>query len=338
MFESEQPLISIIVPVYDVEPYVARCIESIMSQTHKNLQILLINDGSTDKSGVICDDYAKKDSRITVNHQENAGVSSARNTGLDAAKGDWIGFVDSDDWIQPDMYEKLLEEAQKSDKDIAICGFSIQSDDGKRQTNEIYPEFAKPITRMEALEFIVRQRYLKGSICNMLFCQKLFDDMTRFDAEVHGGEDRVFSVKVFLKSNGSTYLPEPLYHVSQRPNSATATFNERRLTLLLGYERILELVSPVCSKLARKTKFNYMDVSVYLINRAVRNNQLQHLPMLRKAARRYAMIYFFAYDIALAKKLRNASVLFFPRLTNKIWGVLLKHHNMKNLIARLNKR
>ena len=114
-------LISVIVPVYNVESYVAECIESIQNQTYMNLEIILVNDGSTDNSGDICDQYATYDERIKVIHKENAGVSAARNTGIEAANGDYIAFVDSDDYIAPNMYEDMLRILKENDLDILEC-------------------------------------------------------------------------------------------------------------------------------------------------------------------------------------------------------------------------
>lgn len=122
MYKHENALVSVVVPVYNVEKYIARCIESILSQTYENLELILVDDGSPDQSGVICDDYANKDSRILVIHQKNAGVSAARNVGIDHAKGEHIFFVDSDDWIEPNHVESLLPI---DDEDL-VCGGFIQ--------------------------------------------------------------------------------------------------------------------------------------------------------------------------------------------------------------------
>lgn len=116
------PKISIIVPVYNVELFLHKCIISILSQTFKDFELILINDGSTDKSGEICDVYSQKDSRIKVIHKKNEGQSSARNKGLEIARGDYIGFVDSDDWIEQDMYKTLYESSIKANADIAVIG------------------------------------------------------------------------------------------------------------------------------------------------------------------------------------------------------------------------
>lgn len=111
---NQPELISIIVPVYKVEKYLDKCVESIVEQTYKNLEIILVDDGSPDNCSAMCDEWAQKDSRIKVIHKENGGLSSARNAGLDACTGDYIGFVDSDDWIEPDMYEYLLNIGMKT--------------------------------------------------------------------------------------------------------------------------------------------------------------------------------------------------------------------------------
>lgn len=116
-----QPTVSVIVPVYNVEKYLARCVDSITSQTYENLDIILVDDGSTDNSGRICGEYAKKDTRIRVIHQKNKGASAARNCGITAASGNYIGFIDSDDWIDKDMYELLVNTAIEHHADIVRC-------------------------------------------------------------------------------------------------------------------------------------------------------------------------------------------------------------------------
>ena len=120
----KEELISVIVPIYNVEQYLEKCIESIISQTYKNLQIILIDDGSNDKSGKICNKYAEKDKRVVVIHKENAGVSEARNTGLDNAKGEWITFVDADDWIEEEYCQRLYNLVIETNSDVALCGYN----------------------------------------------------------------------------------------------------------------------------------------------------------------------------------------------------------------------
>ena len=114
-------LISVIIPIYNVEAYLDECVQSILSQTHKQLEIILVDDGSPDGCPAMCDAWAEKDSRIRVIHKENGGLSDARNVGIDAATGDYIAFVDSDDWIVPEMYEKMLAALKKENADICAC-------------------------------------------------------------------------------------------------------------------------------------------------------------------------------------------------------------------------
>ena len=114
-------LLSVIIPVYNVKPYLEKCVESIVDQTYHNLQIILVDDGSTDGSQTICDELAQKDSRIVVIHKENGGLSTARNVGMDRAKGDYIAFVDSDDWLERNMYEVLINQLEAHDADLVAC-------------------------------------------------------------------------------------------------------------------------------------------------------------------------------------------------------------------------
>lgn len=119
-------MISIIVPVYNVELYIHQCIDSIVNQTYQDIEILLIDDGSTDKCRNICDEYARIDHRIRVFHTENKGLSAARNLGLREARGEYIGFVDSDDWIEPNMYEVLLQQLEKNGAEISVCELFVE--------------------------------------------------------------------------------------------------------------------------------------------------------------------------------------------------------------------
>lgn len=128
----EEKLLSVIVPVYKVEPYLHRCVDSIRIQTYKNLQIILVDDGSPDNCGKICDEYTELDARIIAVHQKNRGLSGARNTGLRYAKGEYVAFVDSDDWIVPMMYETLVGMIEKNDLDMARCGI-IETDGNGRE-------------------------------------------------------------------------------------------------------------------------------------------------------------------------------------------------------------
>ena len=128
---SNKACISVIVPVYKVEPYLDRCVQSVVNQTYPNLEIILVDDGSPDQCPVMCDTWAKKDPRIRVIHKKNGGLSDARNAGMAAASGEYISFVDSDDWIAPEMLERLVKALERDDSDIAACAVEMVWEDGR---------------------------------------------------------------------------------------------------------------------------------------------------------------------------------------------------------------
>jgi glycosyltransferase involved in cell wall biosynthesis len=332
------PLVSVIVPVYNVMEYLQRCVESILSQTYNNLEVILVNDGSTDGSGELCDEFGRKDDRIRVIHQENAGVSAARNAGLDAALGEWIGFVDSDDWIEADMYKKLLVAAVESGKKIAACGYITHSLTGDVYKSS-YVQTVCVISIMDALEHTVRDRHLFGSMCNKLFSRDITkkDGTMRLDTEIHGGEDRAFVAEAILLTDGLVCIPDALYHYCAREGSAIRTFNERRLSVVAGRERLLEIVEPVSGELAKWARFKCMESSVFLMNNAVRKKKYDFLPYLRKAAWRHAFVYFTSREMSLSKKARNAAILIFPRLSNFVLERLQKRFDIKKWVSKLNR-
>lgn len=163
-----EPQISIIVPVYNVADYLPKCIESILAQTFTDFELILINDGSPDKSPQICDHYASQDSRVRVIHKKNGGVSEARNCGLDIARGKYIGFADSDDWLAHDMFELLYNLSEKHDADISICGHYVVTDDS---TEPLYEYFEGEIiySNVEGVQKIVEDVEIQSYLWNKLF-------------------------------------------------------------------------------------------------------------------------------------------------------------------------
>ena len=157
--------ISVIVPVYKVEKYLNRCVQSIASQTYENLEIILVDDGSPDNCGVLCDEWVQKDSRIKVVHKENGGLSSARNAGVAVATGAYVGFVDSDDYIHPQMYEKLYEALVENGADISICGCDYV-DEELIFMNEAFLKL-KHIKEPAGIQFIPRSHIKRVTIFNI---------------------------------------------------------------------------------------------------------------------------------------------------------------------------
>lgn len=211
-------LISIIVPVYNTMKYLVRCVESILNQTYKELQIILVDDGSTDGSGALCDDYAAKDKRIFVIHKENGGLSSARNAGLDVAAGKYIGFVDSDDYIEADMYEKMLHEIERHSADMCICSSYDEEENGKKDIS--ITEHSEIILNSEQALERLNPFYDFGMAVWSKLCRTEFFHDIRFPIG-KTCEDYYVTPLLFDKCKAIVYLPLPLYHYIQREGSIT---------------------------------------------------------------------------------------------------------------------
>lgn len=203
-------LISVIVPAYNIENYIARCLDSIIAQTYKDLQIIVVDDGSTDGTPAICDEYVIKDSRIKVIHQKNSGLSGARNTGLKEATGKYIGYVDGDDYIEPDMYECMHEAMVKNDVNLVICGYS-QIGSGAEDYNFSGQNIR--LSKEEALDVFIcdnRDFHIFNSVWSKLFLAELVQGI-EFPVG-HNSEDILYSTKALVNCNGCVFVDKPLYN------------------------------------------------------------------------------------------------------------------------------
>lgn len=207
--------ISIIIPVHNTEKNLSGCLDSVVGQTHQNLEIILVDNGSTDNSGVICDQYAAKDGRIKVIHKEEGGVSSARNAGLAAAAGEYIGWVDSDDWVEPDMFEYLLQNALQYGADITVCGWHEHHDGWSEVRNR---ESLVQLNTGQALWALLDDRgmirnYLWNKLCRSGLFEKIhFPDGRRY-------EDIATVYRLFMRGQMVICLPEAKYHYQRYPGS-----------------------------------------------------------------------------------------------------------------------
>jgi len=207
----EQAKISIIVPVYQVDKYLRRCLDSIVNQTYKNLEIILVEDGSSDNSPAICEEYAQKDGRIIVIHQHNQGVSVARNTGLDMVTGDYIGFVDSDDWVELDMYEKLYKAIIENEADISIAGCYWETQRERAERPVDFVKYHSPTTMLEGTIF--GKNIAISAVWSKLYRKKLFE-ITRFVPNVYS-EDNICMVDLFGKSPKLAFVQDCCYHYNK---------------------------------------------------------------------------------------------------------------------------
>lgn len=220
--------ISVIVPVYNCEAYLPACLDSILQQTFSNLEIIVVDDGSTDGSGAICDIYAQKDARIQVIHQSNQGVSAARNAGLEIATGDYLSFIDSDDELDQKMYEILVDLIETHHADIAHCGYRRFRLDGSTVdisgSGKLYKQ-----TSEEALQCLISGRLFVGGLWNKLYRRTIFADI-RFDCTLKINEDVLANYYAFQKAKKAVFLDLPLYHYFERKNSAcNKTAQQRKL-------------------------------------------------------------------------------------------------------------
>lgn len=214
--------ISIIVPIYNVEKYLSRCIDSIVQQSYQDLELILVDDGSPDGCGVICDRYAEKDPRINVIHQKNAGVSAARNAGLSCATGQWIGFVDPDDYIAMDMYQEMIDAMETTDAELVVCGYDYVDEDGKIDEQRRYPIAENEFLTQEQLmsRFSDMPPSIRLGVCNKLFKNNLLHDL-KFMEGLHSSEDVLFLTEYACKINKAVVVHKPLYLNTVRQGSAT---------------------------------------------------------------------------------------------------------------------
>lgn len=217
----EQPLISVIVPVYNVEAYLCRCVDSILAQTYGHLEVILVDDGTKDNSDKICDDYAARDPRVKVIHKENGGLSSARNAGLDVAKGEYIGFVDSDDWIEPDCYAHMLSCLKKHDAKVACAGrYDVYSATGERKVG-LCPAREELLDAGEMVSRIFLWDGCDSAAWDKLYHRSLFEGIRYPLGKIC--EDVPTTYRVILKAGRVVMCDKPLYNYYHRPGSITTT-------------------------------------------------------------------------------------------------------------------
>ena len=254
-------LISIIIPVYNSEQYLDRCINSVLDQTHEDLELILVNDGSTDKSGEICDSFALNDERIKVIHKKNGGPSEARNVGLDMALGQYIGFVDSDDYVAEDMYECLLRACLDNKADIAVCGrFDVLN-------GTPIPSFTFNGVAIwdseSAIGNLLTWNNIDSAPWDKLYKRVLFEDI-RFPMD-KCNEDMFIMVPLLHKANRVVHIGVSKYYYCHRANSrSSGEFSECKMHLLEACEQITLFVKKNYPKLERKSRSFYYSGLIHL--------------------------------------------------------------------------
>ncbi|WP_294555811.1 glycosyltransferase [uncultured Bacteroides sp.] len=266
----DTPKISIIVPCYNVEQYLHKCADSILAQTYENFELILVNDGSLDKSLQICEEYAAKDSRVIVVDKKNGGQASARNAGLDIATGDYIGFIDGDDWIEPNMYEILLSKAIEFDSDIVQCTWAIVDPDGTKRLicdSSIIEQYSNFDALKELVD--VTGKLLNTSVCCKLFKRNVIGDIRL--PILRACEDDDFVHRTVAVSKHITCIGEPLYDYLNREGSISrASFHPRYIALLPVQQTVCDVLKdclPDYYNKARKVLCSKQFYLLYQLNK-----------------------------------------------------------------------
>lgn len=275
-----KPLVSIIVPVYNVEGYLRRCVDSILAQKFQDYELILVNDGSTDGGGKLCDEYTLQHSNIRVLHKPNEGLSSARNAGLEVANGDYIAFVDSDDYIHPEMIGTLHELACNHSSDIVMCNYLKTSE---KQMSHKVGDMAKDVSHYTNLKALNELLYVDEDhqfgkrnglhwilAWNKLYKRHLFDDLRYKDGVFF--EDVHIIHRLLYKCSNITYLPQPLYYYYQRPESiVNSAFTMNKIDKVYALEdRAIFLRSVGEAQLYRRALKTYLEVFYWYYYKAVR--------------------------------------------------------------------
>ncbi|RHJ58017.1 glycosyltransferase family 2 protein [[Ruminococcus] lactaris] len=233
-------MISVIVPVYKVEKYLQKCVSSIQNQTYGDIEIILVNDGSPDNSGKICDELAKKDSRIKVIHQKNQGQAVARNLALDIAKGEYITFVDSDDTVNPRMLELLVSILKKNEADIAICGHRVVYEESYNESEDKKVCIEEVLDKEKLWQEIFGR--LNNAVWNKMYISSKIGDL-RFPKGIVHGEDLIFNLEYLIKCEKGVITNAPLYNYLQHKDSVTGSdFTEKKLYEIDSKDRALHIV------------------------------------------------------------------------------------------------
>ena len=311
---GKEELISAIVPIYNVRPYLEKCFDSIARQSYQNLEIILVDDGSTDGSGELCEDLSKRDGRVRVIHKKNGGLGSARNVGIDAARGAILSFVDSDDWIEPGMYETLSGIMCRENAQIIACGIKKVSETGEVSYYQDNLKERSVYTREEALLELPKNERLSNSMCNKLFRRETIQGL-HINEQIYY-EDNPFTPQCIARAERIAYTAEPFYCYFERTGSISRKkFSEREFDRVTADRMRLEFYHehfPQC-EYAAAIAYIGSGLKVYYQSRRcqeARKRRVQLKEELKRTIRNYPDLPFTEKQRAKAKLFLASSALY----------------------------
>lgn len=329
-------LVSIIIPVYNVQEYIEKCLDSVIKQTYINTEIIIIDDGSTDMSGIICDRFAdnNKDKRIKVIHQDTGGVSKARNKGLDKAEGEYVVFVDSDDYIESNYIKMLYKGIKQYDVDLSICAMNRLQSDGTLRC--IAEGNNLSLSQEQITEQVLCNNNIGGYLWNKLYKLSIIKEHNiSFDNDISIGEDMVFIAEYSLYCRGAVYINQPLYIYRYNCNSAlqkmctTQEFDKKKLSNLKASKKIAEIYNNTNSvKIKQAVAYRRVRTGMWVIFNTLKCGYFNSR-MLKDIAGNNIKPYISYYNRSkYAKKAeKSASVIFAaaPCISWRVMYICLKH-------------
>ena len=328
----DMDLISIIIPVYNVSKYLRRCVDSVLNQSYSNIEIILVDDGSTDDSGAICDEYAKKEESVIVIHQHNQGLGPARNAGLNVMHGKYVGFVDSDDWVSSEMYECMHRAIVENKCDIATCGRLVVTDEGI--LSRVYcMDKGQKLNSEEAIEHYLIQKDMNMSACDKLFNSKLFDNV-RFPGEFLVSEDIVPVYNLLKKSEGVFLTGKPYYHYFYRIGSLSrSNFSHKNMGSCIYAEKVSELVRKEYPHLKDAADYFSFDqvIGIYRVIRRSKYNGKEKRELQLKIKNKFWPIIRNPYVFRRQKIYCVLAIIGMDRILDKLYVVLKRKRQFHHL-------
>lgn len=272
------PKVSIVVPVYNVEPFLDQCIQSIVDQTLRDIEIILVDDGSTDRSGALCDEWAKKDARIRVLHKANGGLSDARNAGIEMARAPWIGFVDSDDYIAKEMYERLLYQVEANEAQVAVCGvYSVYAN------RVIVPDSKGTFvfSREEALRDLLGGQKMHIWVPVKLYSRELFDKVRFPVGKTY--EDMFVIAEIFSQVNRAVADMTPLYYYVHHEGTITSKpFGSKSMDIVDAVEHTYQVVERECPEVLSEARFRLCYARFMVLDKMLMDKSGQAFPQQKE--------------------------------------------------------